>query len=160
MKLFSEFESSLLEILDAAIKMDGAVKGNVQLVNPVRDGLQIAVQRGFDQSFLQLFELVRADEPSACGRAFRSKQRVMIPDIMEDVFFGPYLSAASNAGYRAVQSTPIIAADGSVKGVFSTHYPGAHKLSPEVKMALDDCASKMAELIDGHFANRSRMDLR
>lgn len=146
----SQFQMSLLHILDEAIKIDGAAKGDVQLLNCALGGLQIVVQRGFDPSFLQLFQLVRVDDPSACGRAFRYQRRVIIPDITKDTHFSPYLSIARANGFQAVQSTPIIAEDGQVKGVFSTHFTGVHHLSDEASRALDNCASKMAQLISEH----------
>lgn len=146
----SKFQMSLLHILDVAIKIDGATKGDIQLFNRALGGLQIVAQRGFDPSFLQLFQLVRVDDPSACGRAFRYQRRVIIPDITTDSDFNPYLSIANASGFRAVQSTPIIAEDGQVKGVFSTHFANVHQLSDEASEALDNCASKMAQLITEH----------
>src|SRR5689334_10438108 len=117
-----ESRSTLLEILDDAIEADGAAKGNVQLFNSVLGGLEIVAQRGFDESFLETFRIVRADEPSACGRALRFKRRVVISGIRADLFYSPYLTVAAEAGYRAVQSTPIVAKDGVAIGILSTHF--------------------------------------
>src|SRR5689334_22891684 len=111
---WSDFQSRVLEIVDSAIKAVGALSGNIQLFNPKNRALQIIAHRGFDHTFLQLFENVHADEPSACGRSFRNRCRVMIPDIAKDPLFSPYLSVAKANGFRAVQSTPIFAVDRSV----------------------------------------------
>jgi hypothetical protein len=87
---WSHFSRRIEQLLNTAIAVDGATKGNVQLFNPLVNGLQIVTQRGFDVQFLQQFEIVQADEPSACGRAFRLGRRVMIPDITVDRY-QPYL---------------------------------------------------------------------
>ena len=138
---WSHFTSGMLKLLDDAIVGDGAAKGNVQIFNPLVNGLQIVTQRGFDVQFLQQFEIVQADEPSACGRAFRLRRRVMIPDITLDRSYQPYLTVASLNGYRAVQSTPILKSDGSVIGVFSTHFEDTHTWSFAAESALDKYAS-------------------
>lgn len=147
MSRFAALEKPLLKILDEAIKVDGAIKGNVQVFNPKSGGLQIAAQRGFDGPFLRLFDLVHDDEPSVCSRAFRHKRRVVVSDINKDILFTPYRGIAEAAGFRAVQSTPVIANDGSVQGVFSTHFANVHQLSDESARALDLYASQLAEVI-------------
>jgi GAF domain-containing protein len=144
-----ELRASLLNILDAAITVCGASKGNIQLLDRQRGTLSIAAQRGFDGSFLQLFQLVRVDEPSACGRAFRQRQRVVIQDIARDPLFASYISIARANGFQAVQSTPIFAHDGSVLGVFSTHFARPGQYSERLGGMLDRCAGRMAALIEG-----------
>src|SRR4030095_5137751 len=141
---WSRFSAQLQQLLDAAITADGASKGNVQLFNPYLDGLQIVAHHGFDIPFLQQFGIVRWDEPTACGRAYRFGLRVVIPDIRLDRFYSPSLSIAQASGYRAVQSTPIIQSDGSVVGVLSTHFPHSHEWSQTAQRALDHSASKVA----------------
>lgn len=150
-----ELNDSLLKILDAAMAECGAIKGNVQLFDPGRGALRIVAQRGFDASFLQLFQLVRVDEPSSCGRACRQKQRVVIQDITTDALFAPYLSIAHANGFRSVQSTPILARDGSVLGVFSTHFAQANQFSGRMTGPLDRYMARMAVLIEEHDSGKS-----
>ena len=146
----SKFHMSLLQVLDQAIKMDGATKGNVQLVNPLLGELQWVVQRGFNPSFVQTFEHVRLDESTSCARSARYLRRVIIPDITGDLLFAPYLTICRENGFQAMQSTPIIGEDGLLKGVFTTHFPEPHHLSDKASRALDDCASRLARLIVEH----------
>ena len=149
-QLSSNFQVSLLRVLDKAIKCDEATKGNVQLVDRALGRLQMVVQRGFDKSFLQLFEFVRPDDPTCCARAFRYQRRVIIPDVAADLLSGPYLSICRENNFQAAQSTPIMGKDGLLKGVFSTYFPKAHHLSNDASMALDDCASELAQIITAH----------
>jgi len=148
-----QFLADCHQLLDAAIASDGSPKGNIQLFNPNVSALQIVAQRGFDIAFLQQFEFVRFDEPSACGRAFRLGRRVMIPDIHKDRVYMPYLSIAQSSGYRAVQSTPIIRSDGVVIGVLSTHFAQTHEWSDAAQRALDNYADQMAALVAGLAEN-------
>lgn len=145
----SKFYMSLLQVLDEAIKIDGAAKGNVQLVDEARGGLNMVVHRGFDLSFVQTFGHVRPDNPTCCARAARYLHRVIIPDVARDLLSGPYLSICRDNGFQSAQSTPVIGEDGLLKGVFSTYFSKPHYLSGEASRALDDCASKLARLIAG-----------
>src|SRR5689334_19271796 len=144
---WSEFHTVVLETLDSAIKAVQAVNGNVQLFNPKNHELQIIAHCGFDHAFLQLFENVHPDEPSACGRAFQNRCRVMISDITKDPLFSPYVSVARANGFCAVQSTPIFAPDRSTIGMLSTHFAEIHHLSDEEEIALDNHAARISRVI-------------
>ena len=147
----SSFQDSVLQILDAAIELDGAEKGTVQLYDPGIDGLRIVGQRGFDSAFLELFETVRQDDFSVCGRALRHRRRIGCHDITVDRLFRAYLDTTSANNVRAVQSTPIIGADGRVRGVMSTHFSEVHILTERSGRALDRLASKMAALFSEYY---------
>ena len=144
---WSHFRTQFQQLLDSAIAADNTAKGNVQLWNPNLNALEIVAHRGFDNIFLRKFEVVHDNEPSACGRAFRLGRRVMIHDVTLDRFYEPYLSIAQASGYRAVQSTPILRADGAVIGVLSTHFPDRHEWEEAAQRALDQYASQIAALV-------------
>lgn len=134
--------------LDAALRVTGAPRGNLQLASA--DGLRIVAQRGFEQPFLDFFACVR-DEASACGVALMHGRRVIVADVARDPIFAgtPAGGVMLQAGARAVQSTPLLAASGEVIGVLSTHYdrpwqPGEHELA-----MLDDIARTTASWLEG-----------
>src|SRR5262249_19428117 len=52
-------------ILDTAIAVSGADKGNVQLFDRESGALKIEVQRGFDRPFLEFSAIVRSGESAA-----------------------------------------------------------------------------------------------
>jgi hypothetical protein len=114
----------LRRALDDAIVLLGADFGNIQLVDPADGSLRIAAQSGFDSDFLEYFAVV-ADDTSACGRARRG-QPVVIPDVHRDPAFAPHRKIAAAAGFRAVQSTPIVDRGGPLLGVISLHYRHPH----------------------------------
>jgi hypothetical protein len=84
----------LMEMLDAAIALQGAHFGMIQLLDPEKQGLEVVVQRGFGQDFLDCFREGSIDAGSARGRAI-----------------------AEAAGFRAVQSTPLVSSSGDVLGI-------------------------------------------
>jgi PAS domain S-box-containing protein len=119
------------EILTAIIELLGADKGNIQLLGAQGSVLSIVVQRGFEPDFLEFFREVSATDGSACGRALRSGQRIVIEDIETDGPYAPLRAVARAAGYRSVISTPLISADGVALGMASTHFGLNHRPSEQ-----------------------------
>jgi PAS domain S-box-containing protein len=120
--------SGLDEILRTARSLVGAPKGNIQLLNPGRNTLSIVGYEGFDSAFLATFEHLDAnDERLACCRALASGRPVIIEDVVADEAYLPFLGVAREAGYRAVVSVPLRAADGSRLGAISMHFPAPHR---------------------------------
>jgi GAF domain-containing protein len=114
----------LEDALDGAIAFLDADFGNIQLVDPHTKVLRIAAQRGFAEDFLAHFAVVD-DEDSACGRAAAARLQNVIADVAFDPGFAPHRAIAAAAGFRAVQSTPLIDGTGCLRGVLSTHYTRA-----------------------------------
>ncbi len=120
-----DLHEGLEAMLDAVIELMGADKGNVQLLND--EGLlEIKAQRGFDREFLGHFRQVSAQDDSACGRALRSGQQIIIEDVEVDEPFAPMRPIARTAGFRAVVSSPLISGEGTRQGMLSTHFRTAH----------------------------------
>jgi len=130
-------------VLDEAVAFHHAQFGNLQLLDASGENLIIAAQRGFGPAFLSEFATVSAEDNTACGRALRSRQPVVIPDINDDVLYEPYRDIAAEAGYRSVQSTPMIASDGHRVGVLSTHFARPHRPS-EVQLTMTRLYSQAA----------------
>jgi PAS domain S-box-containing protein len=111
----------LEEILSATITLQQADFGNVQLYNPHTKSLEIAVQRG---------------------------ERVIIEDVEHDPGFAPHRQIAASAGFRAVQSTPLVSRSGEPLGMLSTHFRNPHR-PPEHELRLTDLyAWQAAEMIE------------
>jgi PAS domain S-box-containing protein len=143
-----DLPSALDEVLDAAIALLDADYGNIQLYNPGKRGLEIVVHRGLPQAFLDFFRLVRADDDSACGQALRSGSRIVIEDVQTDEQYVSLRGIAASAGYRAVQSTPLVTAGGEILGMLSTHFRSPHCPSGYQLRMLDLYAIQAVELVD------------
>jgi PAS domain S-box-containing protein len=144
----TELQPLLEEVLRAIIALQNADFGNVQLFNAKTGALDIVAQRGFQREFLDYFATVR-EEGAACGRAFVRRERVIIEDVETDPGFAPHRRIAANAGFRAVQSTPLFSRSGEPLGMISTHFRRPHRpLLHELRLT-DLYARQAAEMIDG-----------
>lgn len=134
--------------LNAAISATGADMGNIQLRQP--QGLYIVAQRGFSRPFLEFFACVN-DTQSACGAALIGRVRTVVSDVASDPLFAGTASRETMlaAEAHAVQSTPLVALDGNVLGVLSTHYKACHELTPRDKDVLNHIARRTAFWLDG-----------
>ena len=123
-----DLQEGIQEMLAAAIELLGADKGNVQLLDS-NGVLTIAAQQGFAQDFLDFFREVSTQDDSACGRALRAGQQIVIEDVETDEPYAPLRPVARTADYRAVVSTPLISGDGTAQGMLSTHFRAPHRPS-------------------------------
>ena len=122
--------------------------GNVQLADWANfPSLSIAVQKGFGEEFLHCFRSVSKLSHSACGRALLQRRTVVIEDVLEDEEFRPYRGVAKRAGFRSVQSTPLLSPRGSLLGVLSTHLGKPSLPSTEQLEALSLLAQSAANAI-------------
>ena len=109
-------------MLEFALTVLHAERGNIQLADPATGALRIAAQRGFCREFVEYFATV-TDDGSACGRAAQHHAQVVITDVTTDPGFAPHRGIALASGFRAVQSTPLVNRTGHLVGMVSTHYP-------------------------------------
>jgi GAF domain-containing protein len=144
----SEFHECLKAILDAAIALTAADKGNIQLIDPPSRALVIAVQRGFHPPFLNFFARV-SDDSSACGVAMKRGQHVLVDDVQQSTVFAgkPSLEVMLQAGVRAVLSVPLVTSRGSVLGMISTHFKKPHRCDERELRLVDLLAKQAAEYV-------------
>jgi len=142
----SNLQQGIDEMLDATIEMVGADMGNVQLLRG--ETLLITAQRGFKQEFLDFFRDVSTADESACGRALRKRERVIIGDVETDEAYEPFRAIARSAGFRAVQSTPLTGRDGKIRGVISTHWRSPHQPDERQLRRLDLYVRQAADFIE------------
>src|SRR5215470_4229335 len=100
----------LRSILQTAIFLTRAHRGNIQLLDEASGSLVIAVHEGFEKPFLDFFARVPTGTAAACGAALESGKRFVVQDIKKDPMFAgqPALDVLLAAGVRAVQSTPLL----------------------------------------------------
>jgi hypothetical protein len=100
-------------LLERSLELVNTTLGNIQLMDSKTGTLEIAAQRGFHPDFLNFFRQVKTQDGCACGRVVRYREPTIIQDVMLDEEFAPYRKIALRAGFRAVQSTPIISSSGA-----------------------------------------------
>jgi len=149
------FDECLAEILDAAIDLAGADKGNIQLADPHEGSLRIAAQRGFDDHFLSFFATVKSGEASSCGAALASAERIVVEDVTSSpVFQGdPARDVLLRSGVRAVISTPLTSSTGAVLGMISTHFSEPHRPGHRELSFIDLLARQTADYLERRQAD-------
>jgi PAS domain S-box-containing protein len=157
----ADLHKVLEEILDATIALQHADFGNIQLYDPEAGEMRIVAQRGFSERFLEHFRVVGPGDNSACGRALREYSRVVIEDTEKDAAFAAHRAIAAQEDFRAVQSTPIVDRNRSIKGVLSTHFRHPHVPSDREFQLTDLYMRLAADLIvraQGEEAVRAARD--
>lgn len=76
------------------------------------------------------------DDGCACGRALRLHHSIVVDEVETDVDFATYRDDARRAGFRSVQSTPLVTNDKKLLGIVSTHFATAGKPSNHKIQAL------------------------
>jgi PAS domain S-box-containing protein len=143
-----DLTTALEDVLDNAIATCRADFGNIQLLNAHTGALEIVVQRGFRQDFLEYFRTVRVDDGSASAQAMQRGERIIIEDVNLDPAFEPHRAIAASAGFHAVQSTPLTTHDGRILGMLSTHFRAPWRVPDRDQRFLDLYARHAADLIE------------
>ena len=140
-----EGQMMVVAALDATLTATGADMGNVQLVCP--DGLRIVAQRGFEQPFLEFCAQARDDYTRALGQ----RRRVVVADVANDPLFAgtPLAEVMAKAHVRALQGTPLLAANGKPLGVLATHYEEPHQPEERELDVIDHIAGRTAFWLAG-----------
>lgn len=144
-----DVDNCLREILNVAIEITGADKGNIQLLRHDSDTLRLVTQSGFDEAFLEFFECCNNGD-SACGVALQSKQRVVVENVNEsEIYIGKLsLEAMRHADVLAVESVPLISSAGKALGIISTHFSSTHRPSEQELRLMDLLARQTADYLE------------
>ena len=151
-----EIDGVLGEVVETAVFLTGADKGNLQLFDAACDGLKLVAHRGFKDPFLKFFHVVTI-QAAVCELAMRSRRRVIVPDITKsEVLVGSSsLQILLEAGVRAVQSTPLVSSSGMLLGMISTHYSVPTEPTEPQLALMDLLARQTADYIERKQAERA-----
>jgi GAF domain-containing protein len=155
---FTDVQPIIDWLLQRGLDLSQTSFGNVQLISWEAGYLEIKAQQGFDEGFLRFFERVRIEDGSACARALRNRQAIVIEDIMTDEEFSPCRQVVSDAGIRGVQSTPILSSSGALLGIMSTHFAVPHRPTKIELRELQHAAHLAADALIHVKAGRCSVD--
>src|ERR1044072_7203202 len=155
-----DIEACLRDVLNVAIEISGADKGNVQLLDRESGKLKLAAQGGFEDPFVESVESVISDD-TACGVALRTRQRVIVEDVTNsEIYAGKHsLEAMSHADVLAVQALPLLSSTGNVLGIISVHFTHAHRPSEQELRLLDLLARQTADYLERKRVEEEREHL-
>src|ERR1044072_2850773 len=156
----NDIDACLREVLNVAIEISGADKGNVQLLDRESGKLKLSAQSGFEDPFVESVESVISDD-TACGVALRTRQRVIVEDVTNsEIYAGKHsLEAMSHADVLAVQALPLLSSTGNVLGIISVHFTHAHRPSEQELRLLDLLARQTADYLERKRVEEEREHL-
>lgn len=141
-----ELRETLNNLLTMALLIHKTNMGIIQLLDGRTGLLKIVAQQGFSHSFLDHFKEVSIDD-AACGKALQTGEIAFIEDVTSDPLYTFHKKIAISAGYRSVQSTPLISSNGIFLGVLSTHFHMPRKFSEEELQSLREYGQHSADII-------------
>lgn len=144
--------ASIGHVLDAATAIDDAVGGCVQVVEEEngRRFIRVILERGLKPDYFDSYRIVRSGFRTSCAQAFTERRRVVIRDVRTDPAYEELREAAESAGYRSVQTTPLIDEDSRFHGLFSTYFDRQHHPDPESLQAIDRFAHIAMLVMQSH----------
>jgi PAS domain S-box-containing protein len=149
-------QTALEEVLDAALALMEAELGNVRLLDPGTQELRIVAQRGFGTEYLERFTSVGANSGEICAQAAQQGKRVIVEDVQSEAQFAHYRAIATTAGFRGIQSTPIMSRRGELLGVLSTYFRDPQHPSERALRMIDLYARQAAEFLEHMGLETSR----
>jgi two-component sensor histidine kinase len=144
-------------VIDTAMAIVVADKGNVQLFDSNAGTLTITTQRGFEDTFLKFFADVRKDDASACGQAMISGNMVIVEDVMNSEIFAGQASqqVLIDAGVRGVISMPLKSSTDTLLGMISVYFSNPHHPTERESHFLDLLARKTADYLERKRAEQT-----
>jgi PAS domain S-box-containing protein len=141
------------KLVDAAQVIMRSDYASMQRFHPdlgQRGELELLATRGFDPAATKFWKWVRADSACSCGQVLKTSKRAVIPDVEKcpNMAGTPDLVAYRNARIASVQSTPLLARDGRLVGMISTHWAQTHTPSERDLRLLDILARLAADFME------------
>jgi GAF domain-containing protein len=154
-ELINDADTSALyeNIIDGAVKIMRSDFASMQLYYPERgEGgeLRLLAFREFQPRAAKFWEWVRADSQCTCGVALRTGRRVIESNVKTSEFMAGTADQATylQTGIGAVQSIPLVARDGKLLGMISTHWSRPYRPRERDLRLLDILARKAADVME------------
>lgn len=147
-----EFEPLLKKILAAAADISGTDKGNIQIYDPAKNTLRIAVHQGLSARLVEHF--AEDGWVASCAEAAQHLQRLVVPDVeqLTDLQGTLGLEIVMEDHIRSIQCTPLLSRSGQLLGMLNNHYRWPGGPTPEALRYIDLLARQAAELLERHIA--------
>ncbi len=138
------------QILGAAIDLMRADMGSLQVLDPERQELRLIAWKGFHPDSAAFWKTVDTESAAVCGRALGTRARVVVPDVREAAFLQQpeCIKHFRLSGIAAVQSTPLIARNGRMVGMISTHWREPHVPGERELTMFDVLARQAADMLE------------
>lgn len=138
---------------DEALRLHSAQFATLQIYDETRAHLIILAQKNFRASFLHHLALMKPGDGSACGRCLADNAAAAVEDVNDDREFEPHREAANEAGFRAVQASPVRDGSGSLIAVFSTYFSMPQQFSDEDRRRMESFAASIAKRLEKYLSH-------
>lgn len=151
------------KIVDAAISITQSQFGTMQLLWPSNDAsghaghLHLLCSRGLPPEAEAFWQWVSPAAHSSCTKALKTGRRAIIPDYeqWDEIAGTEDLRAFQRTGIRSAQTTPLLARNGTLLGMISTHWSEPHQPSERDLRLLDILARQAADLLERTIADEA-----
>ena len=150
-------ESLYAQILGAAMELMASDAASVQMLAADHASLRLLAWKNFHPDSAVFWQQVTIGAGSACSKALRDDERVVVADIETCDFMAgtPDQQEYRRSGIRAVQSTPLRTRSGQPLGMLSTHWRTPHTPTDEDFTFFDVLARQAADLIERTLAEEA-----
>jgi PAS domain S-box-containing protein len=154
-----DLDEVLREVLAAAVELQGARMGFVELADPAGGGLVVAASVGHrPEAAAKIGRIPIAEGAGACGTAAARRASVVVEDVEADPVFARYRHFAAWAGFRAVWSWPLLGRRGELLGVLAIHHGRPRAPSPREARLVDLYSRYASSAIEGAQLYRRAQD--
>lgn len=150
---FGDMRSIMDEILDAAISIVRADKGNIQFLDQDSGRLRIVAHRGLGPVFLKIFAVVHGGNKSCCTAVATGRQDVT-EDLVRAFDGSPELPAILAEGVRSVVSTPLVSRSGKTLGALNVFHSALNRPNDLDLRLLDLLARQASDIIERTLAEQ------
>ena len=154
-------EALFQRIAETAAALMHADCASVRVFEPESGELVLRAQVGFSDEAAKFWERVGNDCRGTHGTALRELKRVMIEDLLQHQPLAgtPALPMFEHEGIVAMQSTPLVARNGKLVGMLSTHWRQRHVPTDRRLALLDLLARQAADLIENRRHEQKLVEL-
>ena len=145
----------LEEIMDGALRLQGADFGTIRLLNRETGMLEIVVHRNLIPEFVERFRTVPVSSAQGCGLAMRERKRMVVEDVELDPSYAEVLGILRQAGVRAKHYIPLMDRADEPIGVLGTYFRQPYRPTKREWRAAGLHAREAADAIASRLADRA-----
>ena len=142
-------------VVAEAMKQHGAQFSTLQIYDENRDHLIILAQSNLRAPFLHHLASMRPGDGSACGRCLADDAAAAIADVNRDAGFVPHREAARDAGFEAVQASPVRDGAGNLIAVLSVYFSAPQSFSAADVERMSEFASSFGPRLEQHLGRKT-----
>lgn len=138
--------------VEEAVRLHAAQFGTLQIYDESRERLIVIAQKNFRAPFLYHLSQVKPGDGSACGRCLADGAPVAVEDVCRDAEFEPHRKAALEAGFEAVQASPVPSRAEALIAVLSTYFSAPRRFTPQQLDGMATYAARLGPTLERHLA--------